>query len=95
MHSEELATLNPAGAAFLIGLGRVGFVNVFMFRHRVRRRLPKGDAVRNVSVRGKGIFSFNQRGSEIAKQHQSSEESESDSNGLKRYKDQHESTSGD
>ena len=69
-------------------------MNVFIFRRRVRRRLPEYDAVRNVTIWGERVFSFNQRGSEIAKQHQCSEEPKNDDNGLPRNKYQHESTSG-
>ena len=92
--SEQPETQDSSGNATLVGLGRLRFVNIFVFRRRVRRRLPKSDAVRNVPVRGEGVLSFNQRGSEIAKQHQGSDESKKDNNGLPRNKYQHESTSG-
>ena len=58
VRSEELETSKFSGAV-LIGLGRVGFVIVFVSRRRVRSRLPESDAVRNVPIRGEGVLSFN------------------------------------
>ena len=90
--SDERDTSHSARANVLIGFRRIGFV--FVFRGGVCCRVPRGDAVRNAPVRDKGVLSFNQRRSIIAKQNQCSEESKNENNGLPRNKYQHELTSG-
>lgn len=93
MCSEKQDTSRSAGGNVLIRFRRIGFV--FVFRGGVCSRLPGGDVVRSAPVRGKGVLSFNQRRSIIAKQNQCSEESKNEKNGLPRNKYQHELTSGD
>ena len=69
-------------------------MDLFVILSGTRRTLSWRDMVRSSTEWSEGVLSLNERRSVIAKEHQRSQESKDDSNGLPRYKYQHESTSG-